>query len=137
LAAGEPLRDVDRIREQLEDSLDGRGDRGAEGEVELSHGGVKLAAGGLLCTPRGCSSAGRAPGSHPGGQGFEPPQLHELTPRRHDVTLQGHTTEVLVPWRRDDLAWPRPRETRLAPRARWRCGWCLSNGAPWCNWQHA
>src|SRR3989442_9090949 len=25
---------------------------------------------------RGCSSAGRAPGSHPGGQGFEPPQLH-------------------------------------------------------------
>src|SRR5205823_14337476 len=26
---------------------------------------------------RGCSSAGRAPGSHPGGQGFEPPQLHE------------------------------------------------------------
>src|SRR6266705_1344311 len=27
-------------------------------------------------SPRGCSSAGRAPGSHPGGQGFEPPQLH-------------------------------------------------------------
>src|SRR6266487_3236559 len=27
--------------------------------------------------PRGCSSAGRAPGSHPGGQGFEPPQLHK------------------------------------------------------------
>src|SRR3989475_8931807 len=25
---------------------------------------------------RGCSSAGRAPGSHPGGQGVEPPQLH-------------------------------------------------------------
>ena len=24
----------------------------------------------------GCSSVGRAPGSHPGGQGFESPQLH-------------------------------------------------------------
>ncbi len=34
----------------------------------------------LLSSPsrRGCSSAGRAPGSHPGGQGFEPPQLHFL-----------------------------------------------------------
>src|SRR5882762_8375938 len=30
---------------------------------------------------RGCSSAGRAPGSHPGGQGFEPPQLHGKTRR--------------------------------------------------------
>src|SRR5712692_3390676 len=29
---------------------------------------------------RGCSSAGRAPGSHPGGQGFEPPQLHDSLP---------------------------------------------------------
>src|SRR6266540_1113927 len=29
---------------------------------------------------RGCSSAGRAPGSHPGGQGFEPPQLHNRCP---------------------------------------------------------
>ena len=28
----------------------------------------------------GCSSAGRAPGSHPGGQGFEPPQLHVSLP---------------------------------------------------------
>src|SRR5881409_3100843 len=45
--------------------------------------GVRLSRG---CSPgeailssasrRGCSSAGTAPGSHPGGQGFEPPQLH-------------------------------------------------------------
>src|SRR5213593_1314415 len=36
--------------------------------------------GARLCSgpSRGCSSAGIAPGSHPGGQGFEPPQLHCL-----------------------------------------------------------
>src|SRR5881396_1248273 len=42
-----------------------------------------LLAGGCVSkfsTPRGCSSAGRAPGSHPGGQGFEPPQLHSSVP---------------------------------------------------------
>src|SRR5882762_10234930 len=76
LAAWEPLGDVLGVREQLEHALDGRGDAGAEGDVEGGHGGVKLTAEGLVCTPRGCSSAGRAPGSHPGGQGFEPPQLH-------------------------------------------------------------
>src|SRR5437016_14506422 len=41
-----------------------------------------------LSTPRGCSSAGRAPGSHPGGQGFEPPQLHARC-QSSDVRPQG------------------------------------------------
>src|SRR6266550_2468468 len=49
-----------------------------------------LLAGGCVSkfsTPRGCSSAGRAPGSHPGGQGFEPPQLHARC-QRSDVRPQ-------------------------------------------------
>src|SRR3954469_14450348 len=32
----------------------------------------------LRCAPWGCSSAGRAPRSHRGGQGFESPHLHHL-----------------------------------------------------------
>src|SRR2546425_13214219 len=43
---------------------------------------------------RGCSSAGRAPGSHPGGQGFEPPQLH-LTRCRSHVTRDTRCPRVL------------------------------------------
>ena len=35
----------------------------------------------LECASRGCSSAGRAPAWHAGGQGFESPQLHSLTTR--------------------------------------------------------
>src|SRR6187401_1549827 len=33
--------------------------------------------------PWGCSSAGRAPRSHRGGQGFESPHLHHLPAPRH------------------------------------------------------
>ena len=40
----------------------------APGHMGMQVGGRKVG--------RGCSSAGRAPGSHPGGQGFESPQLH-------------------------------------------------------------
>ena len=37
-----------------------------------------------LRSPRGCSSAGRASGWQPEGQGFEPPQLH-----RHEAVREG------------------------------------------------
>src|SRR5213075_2708746 len=57
---------------------------------------------------RGCSSAGRAPGSHPGGQGFEPPQLH-CTVRRYDATTVRCTW-----WRASDRVPPRVWERGLA-----------------------
>src|SRR3989454_8331346 len=44
----------------------------ARGRIAWRIKGVRLCSG----PSGGCSSAGRAPGSHPGGQGFEPPQLH-------------------------------------------------------------
>ncbi len=49
---------------------------------------------------RGCSSVGRAPGSHPGGQGFEPPQLHPL-PRgvTGNTSDSGSEESRFEPWR--------------------------------------
>ena len=42
--------------------------------------------------PGGCSSVGRAPALQAGGQGFEPPQLHQNGwPKRHEPTCQKHS----------------------------------------------
>src|SRR5947209_13008678 len=89
---------------------------------------------------RGCSSAGRAPGSHPGGQGFEPPQLHShltygrlmrATPSLH--ATQSTQTEVYARWARDpegfwaeageaihwSRRWDRVLDSARAPFYRW------------------
>src|SRR5690349_22087930 len=84
---------------------------------------------------RGCSSAGRAPGSHPGGQGFEPPQLHmPATPSLH--ATQSTQNEVYARWARDPEGfwaeageaihwykrWDRVLDGTRAPFYRWFAG---------------
>ena len=49
-----------------------------------------------MSIPRGHSSAGRAPGLQPGGQGFDSPWLHQFTWLRSSVWLERpvHTRQV-------------------------------------------
>ncbi len=76
---GDHRHDHDEDEEQREAGAEahaGRADEelpGAAGEQAYGSRSVYTAR-----RTRGCSSAGRAPPSHGGGQGFEPPQLHRM-----------------------------------------------------------